>query len=86
MKAKEQKMTGEEISKKEIRSKIEKSLNKAITELHITSPSKKTKKSVKKASSKIAGTIKKDLKKLRSKKKPVSNVIKGKKKTVKRTT
>ncbi len=77
MKAKKQKTASAAgISKKEIRGKIEKSVNKAITDLHILSPSKKTKKSVKKASNKLAGTIKKDLKKIQGKKKQVRAVVK----------
>ncbi len=56
-------------SKKEIRSKIQESVNKTITSFHIESPSKKTKRAVKKVSYKIAGTIKRDLKRLKNQKK-----------------
>lgn len=52
------------ISKKEIRSKIQDSVNQTIIGFHIESPSKKTKRAVKKVSVKIAATIKRDLKKL----------------------
>ena len=73
MKAKKEKTrTKSGISKKEIRSKIQESVNKAITDFNIKTPSKKTKKTVRKVSNKIASTIKKDLKKLKSQKKKAS--------------
>lgn len=57
------------ISKKEIRSKIRQSVASVLTDLHIQSPSKKTRKAVKKVSGQIAGKIKRDLKRLRHQKK-----------------
>ncbi len=57
------------ITKKEIRNKIQDSVNQAIADLHIGSPTKKTKKAVKKTSGKLAGKIRKELKK----KKPAKN-------------
>lgn len=66
---KEKTKTKSGTSKKEIRSKIQESVNKAITGFHIDSPSKRTRKTVKKVSNKIAGTIKRDLKRLKNQKK-----------------
>lgn len=57
------------ITKKEIRNKIQDSVNQAIVDLHIGSPSKRTQKDVKKTSGKLAGKIQKELKK----KKPAKN-------------
>ena len=62
------------ITKKEIRSKIQDSLNLAIGQIEKEGPSKKTSKVVKKASKKIANKVKRDLKNV----KPKSS--KGKKK------
>ena len=66
------------ITKKEIRSKIQDSLNQAIVQLEKESPSKKTTKVVKKASKKIANKVKRDLK--NSKPKKTKDNAKGKKK------
>lgn len=66
------------ITKKEIRSKIQDSLNQAIVQLEKESPSKKTTKVVKKASKKIANKVKRDLK--NSKPKKTKDKAKGKKK------
>jgi len=60
------------ITRKEIRNMIQDTVNKAIANLHVGAPSKKTKKVVKKTSVKLAGRIRKDLKKKKTVKNPVS--------------
>ena len=57
------------ISKKEIKAKIQEKVNLALTEFHVDSPSRKTRKTVKKLSGKVAGKIKTDLKKQNKKSK-----------------
>ena len=56
------------ITKKEIRSKIQDSLNQAIVQFEKEGPSKKTSKVVKKASKKIASKVKRDLKDVKPRK------------------
>jgi hypothetical protein len=51
------------ISKKDIRAKVEKSMHDTLTQFHITKPTKKTEKFLKKASKKLSGKIKKEVKK-----------------------
>jgi hypothetical protein len=63
------------ITKKEIRNKIQDSVNQAIADLHIGSPSKKTKKAVKKTSGKLAGKIRKELKNKKPAKNPETAVV-----------
>lgn len=63
------------ITKKEIRNKIQDSVNQAIEDLQIGSPSKKTKKAVKKTSGKLAGKIRKELKKKKPAKNPETAVV-----------
>ncbi len=65
---KEKKAAEKGITKKEIRSKIQDSLNHAIVEFEKEGPSKKVKKVVQKASKRIASKIKRDLKKAKPKK------------------
>lgn len=60
MKEKQAKKSGP--SKKEIRTKIQESVNKAIGELHVEHPSKKVRRVVRKTSKAVAKTVKKELK------------------------
>ncbi len=68
------------ITKKEIRSKIQDSLNQAIIQFEKEGPSKKTSKVVKRASKKIANKVKRDLKDVKPKKS--KGKAKGKKKLI----
>lgn len=67
------------ISKKEIRSKIQDSVNQAIVQIEKEGPSKRTKKVVRKASKKIASKIKRDLKAVKSKKSKSKKKLDGEK-------
>jgi hypothetical protein len=73
---KEHKSNGNAISKKEIRAKIQDSVNKAIVEFEGEGPSKRVKKVVKKASKKIASKIKRDLKARKTGKKQMADKVK----------
>ncbi len=64
---KETKTTPAGPSKKEIRTKIQASVNQAIGEFHVDHPSKKVKKVVRKASKKLAKEVKQDIKSLSTK-------------------
>jgi hypothetical protein len=76
---KQKKSSEKGISKKEIRSKIQDSVNSAVVQYEKEGPSKRVKKAVEKASKKIAGKIKRDLKKVKSKKAKVSKKVNGEK-------
>ena len=76
------KSTPKSVSKKEISAKIQNSLNEVITQFEKDGASKKTNKTIKKASRKIAGKIKKDLKKIKSKKVKSSRKVNGEAKGV----
>jgi hypothetical protein len=65
------------VTKKEIRSKIQDSLNHAIVEFEKEGPSKRVKKVVQKASKRIASKIKRDLKKAKPKKTKAAKKAKG---------
>jgi|GEM_PF-5919605 len=51
------------ISKKDIRAKVEKSMNDTLNQFHIAKPTKKTEKFLKKTTKKLAGKIKQEVKK-----------------------
>lgn len=51
------------ISKKDIRAKVEKSLNDTLSQFDITKPTKKTEKFIKKTTKKLSGKIKSEVKK-----------------------
>jgi hypothetical protein len=76
---KEKKSTEKGITKKEIRSKIEDSVNSAVVQYEKEGPSKRVKKAVEKASKKIATKIKRDLKKTKARKAKGSKKINGEK-------
>ena len=76
---KEEKSTKKRVTKKEIRSKIQDSMNLAIVQFEKEGPSRRVKKVVQKASKKIAGKIKRDLMKVESKKRKVSKKLNGQK-------
>ena len=51
------------ISKKDIRAKVEKSLNDTLSQFDISKPTKKTEKFIKKTTKKLSGKIKSEVKK-----------------------
>ena len=52
------------ISKKDIRAKVEKSMNDTLGQFHIDKPTKNTEKFIRKTTKKLSGKIKKEVKKL----------------------
>ena len=68
-------------SKKEIQSKIQESVNKAIGELQVASPSKKVRRVVKKTSRMVAKKVRKELKVSKPKKTKKSKKLNGKEQT-----
>ena len=76
---KEKKPTQKAITKKEIRSKIQDSMNQVIGHFEKEGPSKRVKKVVRKASKKIASNIKRDLNKVKAKKSKGNKKLNGEK-------
>lgn len=64
----------DQLSKKEIRLKVEESVSQALAKLDITEASKRTKKVVKKTSEKLTSALQKELKKLYKKDKKSSEL------------
>jgi hypothetical protein len=68
----------DQLSKKEIRLKVEESASQTLEKLGITKPSKKTQKLIKQTSKKLTDALQKDLKKLYKKIKKEESILKVK--------